>query len=410
MADMITQGEKNLILLRRLFPGNDRLYLWCCMPDGRLLASDCPDGDLYQTILRAQGGMDRIIEHGQARDHPRPLLTGTAVGLQWAAAYECDAKGATRLIFLLGPAFYYALSNTEVEDGLKRYSLRELSLSYREDLIRRADQVPVMTASIFTRCAVMLHNALNQEQLMVSDLENGDSPLLSPVPAQGKRDRHRVWMAEKALLSMVKNGDLDYQEALQNSTDISSGVPVHGRDPLTQARISSIVFTSLVVRAAMEGGLSPEEAYSLGDSYIQAIEDSRDPGELSALVHTMYDDFICRVHRCRTNPNYSRQIQKCCDYIQTNLDKPVRTGDLAALAGYSDYYLSEKFKKETGMSISDYVRRAKVERAQILLVSTDLTVQQISEKLGFNTPNYFIESFRKLTGCTPAQYRRREQA
>ena len=78
--------------------------------------------------------------------------------------------------------------------------------------------------------------------------------------------------------------------------------------------------------------------------------------------------------------------------------------------GYTEYYLTEKFKKETGMSVSQYIRHAKVKRAQVLLESTDMSVREIAENLAFNTVNYFIQSFRDTTGCTPAQYRKKHKA
>jgi len=157
----------------------------------------------------------------------------------------------------------------------------------------------------------------------------------------------------------------------------------------------------------MEGGLSPEVAYPLGDSYIQSVENCQDSGELSALASAMYHDFVYRVHHLRTNPNYSHAIQKCCDYIELSLDRKIRTADLAALVGYSEYYLTEKFKKETGQSVSSYTKFARVERAKAMLVSTDMTVQQIADRLAFSTPNYFIQCFRETTGYTPAQYRKK---
>ena len=125
------------------------------------------------------------------------------------------------------------------------------------------------------------------------------------MPQAGMRNRMQVYQAEQALLQMVRDGNINYQSALDNSISLSPGVPVEGRDPLRQVKTSIIVFTTLVCRAAMEGGLSPEVAYPLGDSYIQTAEDCRDSGELSALAHAMYHDFIYQVHYVRSNPNYS---------------------------------------------------------------------------------------------------------
>ena len=131
----------------------------------------------------------------------------------------------------------------------------------------------------------------------------------------------------------------------------------------------------------------------------------RKEDELSPLAMMMYDDFIRRVHKHRTNPNLSRQIQKCVDYIEMNLDKKIVAEDLAALVGYTEYYLTHKFKEETGLSVTNYVKFAKVERAKVLLKSTPFSVREISEQLGFATRNYFSAVFQQVTGKTPMEFR-----
>ena len=93
-----------------------------------------------------------------------------------------------------------------------------------------------------------------------------------------------------------------------------------------------------------------------------------------------------------------------------SLDKRIQISDLAALTGYTEYYLTEKFKKETGTPLFLYIRYAKIERAKVLLESTDLSVKELSERLAFNTVNYFIQCFRDTTGYTPAQYRKKHKA
>ncbi|MBQ9326531.1 MAG: helix-turn-helix transcriptional regulator [Clostridia bacterium] len=69
--------------------------------------------------------------------------------------------------------------------------------------------------------------------------------------------------------------------------------------------------------------------------------------------------------------------------------------------GYTDYYLTEKFRKETGRSISTYIRDVKMAQARVLLDTTDLSVAEIADRLAFNTPNYFIQSFRSVMGYPP---------
>ena len=90
------------------------------------------------------------------------------------------------------------------------------------------------------------------------------------------------------------------------------------------------------------------------------------------------------------------------------LDKKLEISSLAALVGYSDYYLTEKFKKETGQSIHQYIKKARINRAKMLLLSTNQSIQQIADHLAFATPNYFIRCFREEEGVTPAQFRKQK--
>ncbi|HAE16717.1 MAG TPA: hypothetical protein DCG51_09230 [Erysipelotrichaceae bacterium] len=58
-------------------------------------------------------------------------------------------------------------------------------------------------------------------------------------------------------------------------------------------------------------------------------------------------------------------------------------------------------------SVSSFIRTAKIERAKTLLKTTVLPIHEIADMLAFNTPNYFIQVFRDITGMSPAQYRKK---
>lgn len=404
----MTRAERNLILLQSLIPKNEKIYVWCCRPEGDFIATSCPEEDrpVLEEAFRRFEGLQRLKKYTEAADK-RPVLLGSPIGMQWALSYEPDRSGA--LYFVVGPVFYDAPRPERLRRALQPCIQDRESAVWVAALTATLPRLPVMTYAIFSRYVLMIHNTLTDQQLGLDALE-GDLPQNGPsaLPV-GVRDRSKIYAAEQAMLEMVRTGNINYHAVLQRSVQLSPGVPVQGQDPLRQMKTSIIVFTTLVCRAAMEGGLSPEVAYPLGDSYIQSAENSQDSGELNALASAMYHDFIYRVHHVRTNPTCSHAVQKVCDYIDMSLDRPIRTADLAALVGYTEYYLTEKFKKETGQSVSQYIRAAKIARAKVLLTSTALSVRDIAERLAFNTPNYFIQSFRALEGLTPAQYRKQNR-
>lgn len=395
--------HEKVSLLQELVACCDAISTWCYDAKGELLFSNCTDETVLNTAFSAFGCRSILMEHTNILNNP--FLLGTSLGLVWGAALERE-NGALQRFWLLGPVFYATTTKGQIELGYDFYRGLELSVAWKEQFMQAAARLPVVTNVLLGRYLLMLHYCLTGQTLHYSDIVMPTELLRPAKPAEPpKRDRYQVYAAERALLDMVRNGDLNYAEAFSNSSLLSSGVPVSGPDPLRQVKSSITVFTSLVCRAAIEGGVSPEEAYSLGDAYIQRAENARSQQELLNLPATMYDDFIHRVHRCRTNPRYSPMVQKCVDYIDLHLEQKIQAADLAAQLGYDDYYITRRFKRETGYSLTNYIKFAKIERAKVLLQSTRLTVQQIADGLGFTTRSYFIQCFKAVTGRTPTAWR-----
>ena len=75
--------------------------------------------------------------------------------------------------------------------------------------------------------------------------------------------------------------------------------------------------------------------------------------------------------------------------------------------GYTEYYLTHKFKEETGLSVTNYVKFAKVERAKVLLKSTPLSVGKFPSSLALLPAIISAQSFQQVTGKTPMEFRER---
>jgi AraC family transcriptional regulator len=82
--------------------------------------------------------------------------------------------------------------------------------------------------------------------------------------------------------------------------------------------------------------------------------------------------------------------------------------ELADLCGVSVRHLSRGFKEETGLTIAQFVKRAVMEQARILLSDSSLTVREIAERLGFSGSSSFGHAFVRETGILPRDYRRGE--
>ena len=83
----------------------------------------------------------------------------------------------------------------------------------------------------------------------------------------------------------------------------------------------------------------------------------------------------------------------------------IDTSTLSSLVGYSDCYLSRKFKNETGSNVKQYILSAKIEYAKVQLASTDYSVLDIGSALGFCSRSHFSNTFNRQVGMSPQQYR-----
>ena len=72
-------------------------------------------------------------------------------------------------------------------------------------------------------------------------------------------------------------------------------------------------------------------------------------------------------------------------------------------------YLARMYKKKTGVSLKDYINDYRIQQAKLLLQQSDKQVGEVAADVGFSNLSYFSTLFKKSTGLTPVEYRRRSQ-
>ncbi len=396
--------EERLSLMEDLMSCLGPMFRWVYDPEGKIQFTNCPHLLLHK-ILGRTGFLNEFLRH--AKQNTVPAIASVPIGFMWCAVPE-HQNGALSRIHVLGPIATSELSLTELETALHNSSMPPKN---RPKLNRVLAEIPVEPSIEFFKKAILLHYCVTGEKLTNGDIvfmSNSKGSHAQEFESQ-RKDRMLTYMNEQALLNKIRQGDLDYKSALNSAARVSSGVSAAKRNPLLQSKVSQVAFITLSTRAAIEGGVSPEIAYTRGDSAIQNILDARSISEIAQIGHNMYVDFIHLVHRGKLNPTLSKQIQSCCDYINTYSAEKLTISDVAAHVGYSDYYLSRKFKEETGVSVNDYIKNVKVERAKSLLATTMLSIQDICDQLNFGSRTFFSETFKEIAGMPPAAYRKQNQ-
>ncbi len=395
--------DSRLQFFAELHSYDSNLYLWTYEADGSLLYTNCQQLVLDK-IFRKIGSFQYMLEH--AAQSTAPLLMSD-LSMMWGAVFEQEAQETSR-IHVLGPVFTQTITNADLERMIRGSAV---SLSWKPKFVRIMQELPVRTTTMFSNYILMMHYCMFGEHLEVSDLvmqrEKGLASFAEDAEQGRYTDRTQIYMAEQSLLRMVRDGDLNYKDVIQRASRLFTGRHQFSGNALQNAKLGQVQFIAMCCTAAIEGGLSAESAYARKDAYIQDIENAKGIAEITEIGTRMYADYVTLVHKQRTNPAYSKAVQSSCDYIENHLDEKISIATLASRVGYAGYYLSRLFKKETGLSIDDYTRFVKIERAKLLLTSTQDSIQSISDSLGFSGRNYFAVVFRKVVGLPPAEYRRK---
>lgn len=144
----------------------------------------------------------------------------------------------------------------------------------------------------------------------------------------------------------------------------------------------------------------------VGNGLLDTMEQSFTTEECARIADILesYISFLFTYYGIE-NKTFDPLVENIKSFIRENLSYDVSLEDLANVFHYSPKYMGRIFKQRAGLTIREYCNRAKISQAKLLLTETDLSVQDITLQIGFNSTAYFDRVFRKITGQSPQAYR-----
>ena len=228
---------------------------------------------------------------------------------------------------------------------------------------------------------------------------------------QEKVSNHNPYDQEVREVGSIRSGD---PERLKKSweEDYVGELGVLADDPLRNNQNLGIVLVTLASRAAIEGGIMPETAYSLSDSYIRKLEKARTPEAAYQLARQAEYQYALLVKEEREKKAggakalaADSRISQCKDYIFAHLHGKITIAEIAKALYMNPNYLSGLFKKEEGITIGQYILQEKIKLVKNMLIYSHYSYIEIANYLGFCSQSHLGEKFKKATGITLHQYR-----
>ncbi|WP_339316795.1 response regulator [Paenibacillus sp. FSL R10-2734] len=211
-----------------------------------------------------------------------------------------------------------------------------------------------------------------------------------------------MWEGSRDLIFFIESGNIDkVEERVHDYFDYYKGQPAATIHQLKENCRSIIteVKTLISVYYPVENGQHTSSSLEavLGISF--------DAEEIRLYFLTVLASIaeLLKEQSVYASPNVIDNVKV---YIRKNICSPLTLEHLSSLFYISPSYLSYLYKEKTGENLIDYVNKERIERAKLLLRTSDEKIYKIAKSLGIDNAKYFFRLFKKMTGFTPEEYRK----
>lgn len=215
---------------------------------------------------------------------------------------------------------------------------------------------------------------------------------------------HNPYQHEQKKLGSIRVGNLKLLEECQN--EVWPGeIGQLADNPLRQEKNLSIVVISIACRAAIDGGVAPQKAFSMSDVFISNIERMTQVLPIQAAVVEYEREFARAVEQVKHDSEHNRYVERAKEYVAEHIDESIRVVQIGEAFGINENYLTGLFHKYEGITLQHYIRKEKVRQAKELLLYSSYSCSEIAALLCFSTQSHFSSAFKREVGMTPAKYR-----
>lgn len=208
---------------------------------------------------------------------------------------------------------------------------------------------------------------------------------------------------EKELIAYVQLGDKSKAKNIINR--FLNEIFSYASGDLEIIKAKLYEFCAFLSRSAVEAGAPISSLAEIIKKNSKLLLDNSDFSDLCRGTVEILDDFLEVVYKSRGKKNTSEHLAKAIRYINAYYSEDINLESLAQEVFVSSYYLSHLFRREMGVTFSDYLAKVRIEKAKALLME-GVSVENTAERVGYNDSNYFIKIFKKYVGITPAKYRK----
>jgi AraC-like DNA-binding protein len=276
--------------------------------------------------------------------------------------------------------------------------------------------VPYLPMTAFVDMLLLFYREINHDEISRNEIRNAARAAVNIMDQMisdsfdentsqlKKPDMRSYYEYERKISAIVESGDIN---AIKNEyTRIT--FPPMGKLANTERRQANnvfTIFTTMVSRSAIRGGLDAKTALELSNRYIYESEQCGSIHAVEGLYTPMLYDFTSMVASQKIPQRLSPDIYRCVQFIRENVRRPIAVDDVSLFLKKSRSLVSKKFKREMGKNLNAYIVDCKLEAAKDILLHSEKSISYISTTFYFSSQGYFQRLFKNKYGTTPFKFR-----
>ena len=373
--------------------------------------------------------------HGLQADHNIPLLISAGLpedlpdvwyahlsdhavfgGMRYSAGAMLTSNGNAQLtangaqpaedgMLLLGPVPMHELSSGHVMEIMRQVGYRAQEFN---DITQYFGRQTVCDEEMIASSLYLLALLL-QEPICTDPIPRVvyQRPELLPLLPEDPEDNSDPVM-ERAILDSIRAGDPDRLRKVFQKYQLSTG---RGNRPtITPIEHSYLIGSiSLASRAAVGGGMDYSRSMMMCSHYLDRLLAARTIREQNSVFLNALMDYAQEVKNVKQSipENAGELARNVAAYVLGHLSSANSPSEIAGALGYTTSYLCTAFHTQTGMTISEFVNRRKIDEAKRLLETSNASAGDIAVQLGFGSQSYFCTVFRQQAGMKPREHRKK---
>ncbi|MDO4649801.1 MAG: AraC family transcriptional regulator, partial [Eubacteriales bacterium] len=314
-------------------------------------------------------------------------------------------------IYVMGPACTDGVTFKQRMDFLHQFKISDDNFNIATWPLAEALNNMILLYMIITGENVDENEILSASRLDEEYLHLDSKTDVYEIQEFTPEKQHMAYQDELNWQSRIEKGTVREDEEVMTPQNIEKleqiGI-LAKENSQKQYEYMAVTSTCLASRAAIRGGVNAQEVYELSERFLQKISKCSNTMEYLQIHRQVAVEFSKRVQMVKERQG-SDLVNQCKNYIARHRKEKFELERLAEALAKNPSYLSRKFSEETGMTMQDFAMEVKLEAVENLLKYSDATIADIAEYLHFHSQSYLAEKFRKQYGMSPSEYRKKNQ-